>query len=208
MSSGNPYSARRSISCTAARARISAHSGYGSRTPLMAWASSKASNGSRSPGAALSMSVLTASLTCSRRPSYSCSSQLLTQHELLHLAGRGPREVVDDAHVLRPLDPCQPRARQMGTHALETHTRSRCLRPGQHPHERARVLAHALVGRGHDRRLGHTRHVQQLLLDLRGADVLAAPDDDVLLAVGDREVPVVVDDPDVARDIPAVVDEC
>ena len=59
------------------------------------------------------------------------------------------------------------------------------------------MLAQALVGCGHDSHLGHALHVGQELLDLGGADVLAAPDDDVLHPVGDGEVAVGIDDPDV-----------
>ena len=67
-----------------------------------------------------------------------------------------------------------------------------------------RVLAQALVGRGHDADLGHRVHAEQQLLDLLGADVLAAPDDDVRDPVGDGEVAVGVEHADVAGAVPAV----
>ena len=77
-------------------------------------------------------------------------------------------------------------------------------RAGLHADERARVLAEPRVGRGDDRDLGDAGHAQQQLLDLARADVLAAADDDVLLAVGDREVAVGVEHADVAGREPAV----
>ena len=67
------------------------------------------------------------------------------------------------------------------------------------------MLAQALVGSGHHRDLGHALHVGQQLLDLGGAHVLAAPDDDVLQPVGDGQVAVGVDDADVAGVEPAVL---
>ena len=48
---------------------------------------------------------------------------------------------------------------------------------------------------------------EQDLFDFQRADVFAAANDDVGLAVGDGEVAVVVDDPDVAGVVPAVVVE-
>ena len=69
---------------------------------------------------------------------------------------------------------------------------------------RSRVLAEPGVGRGDDRDLGDARHAHEQLLDLGRADVLAAADDDVLLAVGDREVAVGVEHADVAGHEPAV----
>ena len=64
-----------------------------------------------------------------------------------------------------------------------------------------------VVGRGHHADLGHRVDAEQQLLDLLGADVLAAPDDDVGDAVGDGEVAVVVEHADVAGAVPAVVVE-
>src|SRR5205814_9300455 len=68
-------------------------------------------------------------------------------------------------------------------------------------------LAQALGRSGHDGGLGHPGETEQELLDLGGADVLASADDDVLLAVGDGEVALVVEHPDVPGDVPAAVDE-
>ena len=75
---------------------------------------------------------------------------------------------------------------------------------GLHADERAPVLTETLVGRGDDGDLGHAREAQDLLLDLERADVLASPDDDVLLAVDDGEEALVVEDADVTRREPAV----
>ena len=66
------------------------------------------------------------------------------------------------------------------------------------------MLAEALVGRRDHGDLGHAVDAEQQLLDLLGADVLAAPDDDVRHAVGDREVAVVVEHADVAGAVPPV----
>ena len=69
------------------------------------------------------------------------------------------------------------------------------------------MLAEALVGRGDHADLGDAVEAEQQLLDLLGADVLAAADDDVGHAVGDGEVAVVVEHADVAGAVPAVVVE-
>ena len=59
-------------------------------------------------------------------------------------------------------------------------------------------------GAGHHGDLGDARDAHQQLLDLDGADVLAAADDDVLQAVGDAQAAVVVEHADVAGAEPAV----
>ena len=75
---------------------------------------------------------------------------------------------------------------------------------GLHAEERAAESRRAAVGRGDDRDLGDAGHAHQQLLDLRRAHVLAAADDDVLLAIGDREVAVGVEHADVAGHEPTV----
>ena len=62
----------------------------------------------------------------------------------------------------------------------------------------------SLVGRRHHGDLRHARHVGEQLLDLGGAHVLAAPDDDVLHPVGDGEVALGVEHADVAGPEPPV----
>ena len=57
--------------------------------------------------------------------------------------------------------------------------------PGEHD-ERLDGLAPLLVGHADDGRLGDGRVLEQAVLDLDRRDVLAARDDHVLLAVGDR----------------------
>src|SRR5947209_1485882 len=47
----------------------------------------------------------------------------------------------------------------------------------------------------------------EAVLDLGGADVLPASDDDVVLAVGDREVAVLVEHADITGGVPPAVDE-
>ena len=110
------------------------------------------------------------------------------------------REVVDGPQVLGPLLPRQARGLEVPAHRLQ----ARGVGPREEPDEAAAVLAEAHVGRGDDRDLGDAGHAQQQLLDLERADVLAAADDDVLLAVDDREVAVVVEHADVAGREPAV----
>ncbi len=72
-----------------------------------------------------------------------------------------------------------------------------------------RTNAHAALAEPRIRRrdhcdLGDTRHAHELFLDFDRAHVLATADDDVLLAIGDREVPVGIEHADVARHEPAV----
>lgn len=69
------------------------------------------------------------------------------------------------------------------------------------------VFAEPRVGRRHHHRLGDGRHAQQHLFDLECADVLAAADDHVGLAVGDGQVPIRVEDADVTGVVPPVVVE-
>src|SRR5207248_3344930 len=119
-SSPSPYSLRRSISWTGDCSRMAAQSGYGSRTPP-ALACSNRSKGSTS--------VVIASRL---------SSQLLSEHELLHLARCRAREVLDEAQVLGPFLATQAGAGEMGADDLEVDV---CSRPaGQGPNERARML--------------------------------------------------------------------
>ena len=72
---------------------------------------------------------------------------------------------------------------------------------------RGHPFAEARIRRRHHDRLGDRRQGQQYFLDGQRADVLPATNDDVGLAVGEREVAVVVHDPDVAGVVPPVVVE-
>ena len=76
--------------------------------------------------------------------------------------------------------------------------------PRLHAHEHRGVLTEPRVGRRDDRALGDAGDPGDQLLDLLRADVLAAADDDVLLAVGDREATVLVEHADVAGRVPTV----
>src|SRR5436190_9609671 len=123
-----------------------------------------------------------------------------TQHVLLDLAGGRTREVVDEAQLFRPLLAREPARVEMIAHRVEAklgHAR-------KETNHRATVLPVASVRRGHDRDLGDAGKALQQLFHLRGTDVLTTADDDVLLAIGDREVPVGIDDADVAGRVPAV----
>src|SRR5205085_7265210 len=64
------------------------------------------------------------------------------------------------------------------------------------------------IGRGDHRALEHAVDACEDILDLGGTDVLAAADDHVALAVGDREVAVAVEHADVPGAVPAAVVEC
>jgi len=80
-------------------------------------------------------------------------------------------------------------------------------RSGLQPDDGRGVLAEPRVRCGHHHGFGDAGHAQQHLLDLRRADVLAAADDEVGLAVGDGEVTVLVEHAYVARVVSAVVVE-
>jgi hypothetical protein len=70
--------------------------------------------------------------------------------------------------------------------------------------DRGGNLAEALVGQAEHARLGHVGMRVDLAFDLDRRDVLAAADDDVLLAVDDVEVSVLVKVAEVARAEPAI----
>ena len=127
----------------------------------------------------------------------------LPDQELLDLAARGPREVLDpcssSGHFCRATPPPSKCARTSSSVGMSCPSLMR---------RTAAVLTETGVRRGHHDRLGHGGHAQQHLLDLERADVLAAADDDVGLAVGDGQVAVVVEDADVTGVVPAVVVEC
>ena len=130
---------------------------------------------------------------------------VLADPELLHLAARGARKVVDLDAVPRAISAvATPAALEVRAHLVERRHRV----PGPDPQHRGGALAEPRVGRGHHHGLGDARAcVEQHLLDLERADVLAAADDDVGLAVGDGEVAVVVEHADIACAVPAVVVE-
>ena len=65
------------------------------------------------------------------------------------------------------------------------------------------MLAQPFVGRGYHRDLRDTGDPHEEFLHLGCAHVLAAPDDDVLLAIGDEKEAVVVEDTDVTGVVPA-----
>ncbi len=75
---------------------------------------------------------------------------------------------------------------------------------GRADDERGDPLAHEFVGIADRDRVAHVGMRFELVLDLGGRDVLAAPDDDVLQAADDREPAVVVERREVAGAEPAV----
>src|SRR5262249_15063852 len=75
------------------------------------------------------------------------------------------------------------------------------------PDEGADALTQPFVRPGDDRNLPHTRMLQQELLDLTRRDVLTTAHDDVLLAIHDRHVALVVDHTDVTTPVEALGSE-
>ncbi len=77
------------------------------------------------------------------------------------------------------------------------------LRPGRKCDERHRLLAEHRVRLADDRGFQHRRVTVERVLDLLGVDVLAAPDDEVLDPVHQRQIPVLVEPADVTGVQPA-----
>src|SRR5215204_125211 len=125
---------------------------------------------------------------------------LLAQHELLHLAGGGLRQL-PELHRCRALE-----ARQAFPAEFDDLLLGDAL-PRLELDERLGSLAPLLVGYRDDGGLQHGRVVVHRLLDLDGRDVLAAGDDDVLFAVAQLHVTVRVPGGDVAGVVPAAL-EC
>src|SRR5258705_12237390 len=116
----------------------------------------------------------------------------IAQHELLDLAGRGLGQLaeLDGGRRLE--------ARDVLLAELDD-LRLGDLLPRLERDEGLRPLAPFFVGDRDHRALHHRRVAGHALLDLDGRDVLAARDDDVLLAVAQLDVTVGMPDPDVAR---------
>src|SRR3954447_6145787 len=111
------------------------------------------------------------------------TTQSFPQVDFAHLARSGAGEVGDAPQFLGPLLPRDARTREMFGNRREVER----VDTVREPHERARVLAQPVVGRGDDRDLGDLRQRRDRAFDLRRREVLAAADDDVLQTVGDRE---------------------
>src|SRR3989475_4069667 len=123
----------------------------------------------------------------------------LAQRVLLHLAGRGLRQRAEGD---------RPRALEVREHraAVGDDVGLR-RRPSLLEHdERLRHLAPLRVRHGDHRHLEHVGVACDRLLDLDGRDVLAARDDDVLLAVAQLDVAVGVHDGHVAGVEPAAAE--
>src|SRR3954453_286496 len=123
----------------------------------------------------------------------------LTQLELLDLPGGGAGQLVTELDPLGDLVPGD----------LAPAVRDDLLRgdlPALRAHdERGDQLAPLVVGDADDGDLRDGRVAEHGVLDLDGGDVLAAGDDHVLLAVGDREVAALVDRAAVAGVEPAAL---
>src|SRR5439155_21101261 len=121
---------------------------------------------------------------------------------LLDLAAQGPRELVDELQPLGSLLFRNALGLEMGQDLGE-----RQLLTVAGEHERAHLLAVPLIAHGYDGRFLYLRMTSEDLLDLAGGDVLPAADDDVLLSVGDHEVTVLGEPPDVAGVEPSALVE-
>ena len=123
--------------------------------------------------------------------------RLLAQLPLEDLARRGARQRrVGHAQIAGHLEACQV-LEQEGAHRLRVHRRAAV-------HRGAHLLAQALVGHRVHRRLVHVGMHQQRSLHLAAADVLSTADDQVLDAIDDEQVALVVEIGDVAGAEPPV----
>ncbi len=125
----------------------------------------------------------------------------LDEHPAEHLADRAARQVGDDLDRARDLV-----GGEVGAAGLE-HARDADRRAGfEHDVGLHRLAAVAVGGADHDG-LGDAGDAGQHVFHLRGVDVEAPCDDQLLLTVDDREVAVLVHDDEVAGEHEAVVGE-
>ena len=115
-----------------------------------------------------------------------------------------PREVLDPVQRLRPLLAGQAGGGEVLAHLVEGR---RGARPRAAARRRPRARRAGRRARPTTLTSATAVQAEHQLLDLLGADVLAAADDDVGHAIGDGEVAVVVEHADVAGAVPAVVVE-
>src|SRR5574338_71603 len=142
----------------------------------------------------------TARPPASAHPPRAVAPVRLAQHELLQLSGRGARQrrhELDRARALEVREVLPAEREQLGL--------ARARARAQHDESLGR-LAPLLVGHADHRALEHRLVAVERVLDLGGADVLAARDDDVLLAVDDVEAAGRVPHAEVARVEPAALD--
>src|SRR5262249_2187733 len=115
----------------------------------------------------------------------------LSQDELLHLAGRGLGQLAEldrgRAFVARDLLAAELDDLRLGGAVA-----------GLERHESLGPLAPGLVGDGDHGALQHGRVLRDRLLDLDRRNILAARDDDILLAVAQLDIAVGVPDAQVA----------
>src|SRR5712691_7396268 len=123
----------------------------------------------------------------------------LAQPVLLDLPARGHGQL---GHHLEPLGKLLPGDLPRLQKPDQLGERGRLA--GSRDHERAGALLEARVGHPDDGDRGDLRVRKEQVLDLGRGQVLAAADDEVLRAAGDREVSVLVEDAAVAGPEPAV----
>src|SRR5580698_8347867 len=119
---------------------------------------------------------------------------------LLNLPEPRLREIVDELDVLRCLVLRQVRL------AMGDELSGRDLGSGSRHDERAHLLAHARIGDPHDGDLQDRRVLADDVLHVLWIDVQPAADDEILLALDDEEVPVVVEVAHVAGVEPPVTE--
>src|SRR2546428_1795743 len=124
---------------------------------------------------------------------------LVAQHELLDLAGRGLGQVAElnPGRALEVGDVLAAELDDLGLGGALARLEG---------HEGLGALAPLGVGHRHHRALHHRRVLGHRLLDLDGRDVLAARDDDVLLAIAQLDVAVGVPHGQVAGVEPAAAE--
>ena len=130
----------------------------------------------------------------------SAGPQSVAKDMLLYLARGGPGELIELENLFWPLLAGQTGSVQVGADLRQLGE----WLIWQHSDDRGGVLAHSLVGCRHDRYLANARHEEEQLLDLCGADVLAAPNDHVRDSVSDGDISSFIADPNVASVVPAV----
>ena len=118
---------------------------------------------------------------------------------LVDLADRGARQVLGERDALRRLDAAEALLR--GGHDVGLRGRPGARRGDD---DRVNRLAPAVAGNADDGGESDLGQREQGLLDLARVHVEAAGDDHVLLAIDDRQVAVLVEEADVARQMPAV----
>ena len=125
----------------------------------------------------------------------------MREDEALHLAGGGDGDLVDDLDALGPQALGHVALPQVGDEIVLGGRRGGVARYD----EGADALAEARVGHADGGRVGQPRRADEVVVDLPGRDVLAAADDDLLLAPVDADAPLLIHVAQVAAIEPSLV---